>query len=49
LRIEPCDHAHVPRGVIHREVTTPDEPAEAAVVRIGSCAPVVSVEFPEPE
>jgi uncharacterized RmlC-like cupin family protein len=43
------DYAHVPRGVIHREGTTPDQPAEVALVRIGPGVPVVNVESPEPE
>jgi uncharacterized RmlC-like cupin family protein len=49
LRVGAGDYAHVPRGVIHREGTTPDEPAEAALVRIGAGAPVVNVEGPEPD
>ena len=49
LRVEAGDFAHVPRGVIHREGTTLDEPGELALVRIGSGAPVVNVEGPEPE
>lgn len=28
LRVSAGDYAHVPRGVIHREGTPPDEPAE---------------------
>lgn len=49
LRVGAGDYAHVPRGLIHRERTLPDEPAEAALVRIGTGAPVVNVEGPEPE
>jgi uncharacterized RmlC-like cupin family protein len=49
LRVRAGDYAHVPHGVIHREGTPPDEPAEVALVRIGSGAPVVNVEGPEPE
>jgi hypothetical protein len=43
------DYAYVPRGLIHREGTTPEQPAEVALVRIGPGAPVVNVEGPEPE
>ncbi len=49
LRVEAGDFAHVPRGVIHREGTTAEEPGELALVRIGSGPPVVNVEGPEPE
>lgn len=42
------DFAHVPGGLIHREGTTPDEPAELILVRIGSGEPVVNFEGPEP-
>ena len=49
LRVVAGDYAHVPRGLIHREGTPPDQPAEVALVRIGSGAPVVNVEGPEPE
>ena len=49
LRVEAGDFAHVPRGVIHREGTTADEPGEIALVRIGSGPPVVNVEGPESE
>ena len=49
LRVGAGDYAHVPHGLIHREGTTPDGPAEVALVRIGSGAPVVNVEGPEPE
>ena len=49
LRVGAGDFVHVPQGLIHREGTPPDEPAEVAVVRIGSGAPVVNVEGPEPE
>jgi uncharacterized RmlC-like cupin family protein len=49
LRVSAGDYAHVPGGLIHREGTTPDQPAEVALVRIGAGAPVVNVEGPEPE
>jgi uncharacterized RmlC-like cupin family protein len=49
LRVGAGDFTHVPRGVIQREGTAPDEPAEAVLVRIGSGAPVVNVEGPDPE
>lgn len=49
LRVDAGDYAHVPRGVIHREGTPPDQAAEVALVRIGPGAPVVNVEGPEPE
>lgn len=49
LRVGAGDYVHVPRGLIHREGTTPDQPAEVALVRIGSGAPVVNVDGPEPE
>lgn len=48
LRVVAGDYAHVPRGLIHREGTPPDQPAEVALVRIGSGPPVVNVEGPEP-
>lgn len=49
LRVGAGDYAHVPRGLIHREGTLPDQPAEVALVRIGPGAPVVNVEGPESE
>ena len=49
LRVGASDYVHVPGGLIHREGTTQDGPAEVALVRIGSGAPVVNVEGPEPE
>lgn len=49
LRVGAGDYVHMPHGLIHREGTTPDGPAEVALVRIGSGAPVVNVEGPEPE
>jgi uncharacterized RmlC-like cupin family protein len=49
LRVSAGDYAHVPRGLVHREGTPPDQPAEVALVRIGAGAPVVNVEGPEPE
>jgi uncharacterized RmlC-like cupin family protein len=49
LAIGAGDFAHVPRGLIHREGTTPNEPGELILVRIGPGAPVVNVEGPEPE
>jgi uncharacterized RmlC-like cupin family protein len=49
LRVSTGDYAHVPRGLIHREGTPPDQPTEVALIRIGSGAPVVNVEGPEPE
>ena len=49
LRVGAGDYAHVPRGVIHREGTPSDQATEVALVRIGSGAPVVNVEGPEPE
>ncbi len=49
LQVGAGDYAHVPHGVIHREGTPPDHPAEVALVRIGSGAAVVNVEGPEPE
>ena len=49
LRVSAGDYAHVPRGLIHREGTPSDQPAEVALVRIGAGAPVVNVEGPEPE
>ena len=48
LRVDAGDYVHVPRGLIHREGTPPDQPAEVALVRMGSGAPVVNVEGPEP-
>ena len=47
LRVEAGDYVHVPRGLVHREGTPPDQPAEVALVRIGQGAPVVNVEGPE--
>ena len=49
LRVGAGVYAHMPRGVIHREGTPPDQPAEVALVRIGPGAPVVNVEGPERE
>jgi uncharacterized RmlC-like cupin family protein len=49
LRVSAGEYAHMPRGLIHREGTPPDQPAEVALVRIGPGAPVVNVEGPEPE
>jgi len=49
LRVRAGDYVHMPRGVIHREGTPPDKPAEVALVRIGSGPVVVNVEGPEPE
>lgn len=43
------DFAHVPRGVVHREGTSPDEAGEAIVVRFGRGQPVVNVAGPEPD
>ena len=47
LRVTAGDYAHMPPGVIHREGTSSNEPAEVALVRIGRGAPVVNVEGPE--
>jgi uncharacterized RmlC-like cupin family protein len=49
LRVGAGDFVHMPRGLIHREGTPHDQPAEVALVRIGAGAPVVNVEGPEPE
>ncbi|HEY5629169.1 MAG TPA: cupin domain-containing protein [Candidatus Limnocylindrales bacterium] len=49
LRAAAGDWVHVPHSVVHREVTPPDQPAELALVRFGSGAPVVNVEGPEVE
>lgn len=49
LRVNAGDYVHVPRGLVHREGTPPDEPAEVALVRIGPGAAVVNVEGPESE
>jgi quercetin dioxygenase-like cupin family protein len=38
-----------PRGIIHREVTGPEGPAEVLVVRVGSGPTNVNVEGPDPE
>lgn len=46
VSVGPGDFAHMPPGLVHREGTTPDEPAELVLVRIGSGAPVVNVEGP---
>lgn len=39
---------HVPKGIIHREVTVGAEPGVVFVVRVGSGEPVVNVDGPEP-
>lgn len=49
LRVTEGDYVHVPSGLVHREGTPPDEPAEVALVRIGPGVPVVNVDGPEPE
>jgi uncharacterized RmlC-like cupin family protein len=49
LRVDAGDYVHVPSGLIHRESTPPDQPAEVALVRIGAGAPVVNMDGPEPE
>jgi uncharacterized RmlC-like cupin family protein len=38
---------HVPRRIIHREVTTQTEPGAIFLVRVGSGDPVVDVDGPE--
>jgi uncharacterized RmlC-like cupin family protein len=48
LRVGAGDFVHMPHGLIHREATTSDQPAEVALVRIGPGTPVVNVEGPEP-
>jgi uncharacterized RmlC-like cupin family protein len=41
------DFALVPGGIVHREGTSADEPAEAVIIRIGGGQPVFNVEGPE--
>ena len=48
LAVGAGDFAHVPAGLVHREGTRADEPAEIVLVRIGHGQPVVNVEGPEP-
>jgi uncharacterized RmlC-like cupin family protein len=49
LRVAAGDYVHMPPRLVHREGTSPDGPAEVALVRIGAGAPVANVEGPEPE
>ena len=42
------DFVHVPPGVVHREITTGDEPGELILVRFGPGAPVTHVDGPDP-
>ncbi len=48
LSVAAGDFAHVPPGVVHREGTTPDEPGEIILVRVGPGQPVVNTEGPDP-
>jgi uncharacterized RmlC-like cupin family protein len=48
LSAEAGDFVHVPRGLIHREGTTPDAPGEIVLVRMGAGPPVINVDGPEP-
>jgi uncharacterized RmlC-like cupin family protein len=45
---KPGDFALIPQGAVHREGTSPQEPGEAVIVRIGRGQPVINVEGPEP-
>jgi hypothetical protein len=47
MRVRAGDYVYMPHGLVHREGTTWDGPAEVALVRIGSGPPVVNVEGPE--
>lgn len=42
------DVIYNPAGMVHREVTAPDGPADAFVVRVGSGPQNVNVEGPDP-
>ncbi|HJP87552.1 MAG TPA: cupin domain-containing protein [Candidatus Limnocylindrales bacterium] len=43
------DYIFNPAGIVHREITAPDDVAEMFVVRIGRGAQTVNVEGPEAE
>jgi len=45
----PGDVVVNPRGVIHREVTGPEEPVTAIVIRVGPGPLNINVEGPDPE
>ena len=44
----PGDFVHVPKNAVHREVNSADHEAAIILMRVGSGAPVVNVEGPDP-
>ncbi len=48
LGMGPGEVLHVPKRMIHREVTLGPEAGMAFVVRVGAGEPVVNVDGPEP-
>jgi uncharacterized RmlC-like cupin family protein len=45
---EPGDFVHVPAGLVHRESNPTEEPSALIVFRVGSGAPHINVDGPDP-